>query len=106
MVSERRDWCISRQRIWGVPIPIFYCEECGQELITEESIAAVVELFRKEGSDGWYAHPASEILPQGTKCSNCGGTRFRKESDIMDVWFDSGPPHSSAGSQAGAKVSC
>lgn len=93
MVSERRDWCISRQRIWGVPIPIFYCEECGQELITEESIAAVVELFRKEGSDGWYAHPASEILPQGTKCSNCGGTRFRKESDIMDVWFDSGSSH-------------
>lgn len=93
MVSERRDWCISRQRIWGVPIPIFYCEDCGQELITPESISAVAELFRKEGSDGWFAHEASAILPAGTKCSKCGSANFRKESDIMDVWFDSGSSH-------------
>ncbi len=93
MIAERRDWCISRQRIWGVPIPIFYCEECGQELITAESIAEVAKLFAKEGSDGWFAHEAAEILPAGTKCGKCGGTRFRKESDIMDVWFDSGSSH-------------
>ena len=92
MVAERRDWCISRQRIWGVPIPIFYCEDCGGELITKESISAVADLFSKEGSDGWYTHEAREILPPGTKCK-CGSSNFRKESDIMDVWFDSGSSH-------------
>ena len=93
MVSTRSDWCISRQRTWGVPIPIFYCEECGEAHIDEESIKAVSELFAKEGSDSWWIREASEILPAGTKCKKCGGEKFRKESDIMDVWFDSGTSH-------------
>ena len=93
MVRERSDWCISRQRLWGVPIPIFYCEDCGKPIIDAEFIKAVSELFRKEGSDGWYTHEADEILPAGSTCPYCGGTHFRKESDIMDVWFDSGSSH-------------
>lgn len=93
MVRERSDWCISRQRLWGVPIPIFYCEECGKPVIDSSFIKAVSELFRKEGSNGWYTHEADEILPAGATCPHCGGTHFRKESDIMDVWFDSGSSH-------------
>lgn len=92
MVRDRGDWCISRQRIWGVPIPIFYCKDCGKELITDESIKAVAELFRVKGSNAWYAMDASEILPKGTKCG-CGHDEFSKETDIMDVWFDSGSSH-------------
>ncbi len=92
MVRDRGDWCISRQRIWGVPIPIFYCKDCGKELITDASIKAVSDLFRKKGSNSWYAMEASEILPEGTKCS-CGHHEFTKETDIMDVWFDSGSSH-------------
>ncbi len=92
MVRDRGDWCISRQRIWGVPIPIFYCKDCGKELITDESIKAVAELFREKGSNAWYAMDASEILPKGTKCG-CGHHEFTKETDIMDVWFDSGSSH-------------
>ncbi|NLG87253.1 MAG: class I tRNA ligase family protein, partial [Firmicutes bacterium] len=93
MVKDRSDWCISRQRVWGVPIPIFYCEHCGQELITPESIAAVRDLFKKEGSNAWFEHSASDILPAGTHCARCGSTAFRKETDTMDVWFDSGSSH-------------
>ena len=93
MVTDRSDWCISRQRLWGVPIPIFYCEECGEAHIDDASIKAVSELFRKEGSDAWWTHEASEILPAGTKCKKCGCEKFRKETDIMDVWFDSGSSH-------------
>ena len=92
MIRDRNDWCISRQRTWGVPIPIFFCKDCHKPLVNDDTIAAVAELFRKEGSNGWWAHEASEILPAGTKCS-CGCTEFTKEQDIMDVWFDSGSTH-------------
>ncbi len=93
MVRERKDWCISRQRKWGVPIPIFYCEDCGEPLIDKEAMLAVAELFGKEGSNAWFTYEASEILPSGTKCKKCGCTSFTKEKDIMDVWFDSGSSH-------------
>jgi len=93
MVADRSDWCISRQRTWGVPIPIFYCKDCGKELITEESIKAVSALFGEKGSTSWYETDAADILPAGTKCE-CGCTEFTKEKDIMDVWFDSGSSHS------------
>ncbi len=93
MIRERRDWCISRQRKWGVPIPVFYCKQCGKEHISREAMMAVADLFRAEGSDAWFTHPAAEILPEGTCCGACGGTEFEKEKDIMDVWFDSGSSH-------------
>lgn len=93
MVRERKDWCISRQRKWGVPIPIFYCAECNEPHIEKEAMLAVADLFGKEGSNAWYDREASEILPNGTKCKKCGCTSFTKEKDIMDVWFDSGSSH-------------
>ena len=93
MVRERKDWCISRQRKWGVPIPIFYCEDCGEPLIDKKAMLAVADLFGKEGSNAWFTHTAEEILPKGKKCSKCGCTSFTKEKDIMDVWFDSGSSH-------------
>jgi len=92
MVEDRGDWCISRQRVWGLPIPIFYCEDCGKEIINDETIAAVKSLFEKEGSNAWHKYSAKEILPEGYKCA-CGSDHFRKETDIMDVWFDSGSTH-------------
>ena len=93
MVRDRKDWCISRQRKWGVPIPIFYCKDCGEPLIEKDAMLAVAELFGKEGSNAWFDHDASEILPEGTKCKKCGCADFDKEKDIMDVWFDSGSSH-------------
>ena len=93
MVADRHDWCISRQRVWGVPIPIFYCESCNQHIINDETINAVKTLFAAEGSDAWWAHSAAEILPDGFKCPHCSHASFRKETDIMDVWFDSGSSH-------------
>jgi len=93
MVADRHDWCISRQRVWGVPIPIFYCEKCNSEIINETTIAAVQELFEREGSDAWWAKDAAEILPAGFSCPKCNHEKFRKETDIMDVWFDSGSSH-------------
>lgn len=99
MVRERHDWCISRQRRWGVPIPIFYCKDCGEPLMSKEAMAAVSRLFAKEGSDAWYVRPANEILPAGTKCPKCGCTEFTKEHDIMDVWFDSGCSHAAVADQ-------
>lgn len=92
MVSDRADWCISRQRTWGVPIPIFYCVDCGKELINKDTVKAVADLFRSKGTDKWWELDASEILPEGTACE-CGCREFTKEQDIMDVWFDSGSSH-------------
>ena len=93
MVKDRSDWCISRQRTWGVPIPIFYCEDCGKEVITPETIAKVADIFREKGADAWYEMDAKDLMPEGIKCSECGCTKFKKETDIMDVWFDSGSSH-------------
>lgn len=89
MIAERSDWCISRQRLWGVPIPIFFCKKCGKPIVTEETIKIVADLFREKGADAWFELSAAEILPQGFACE-CGGTEFTKETDTMDVWFDSG----------------
>ncbi|MDI3316400.1 MAG: isoleucine--tRNA ligase [Bacillota bacterium] len=93
MVEGRSDWCISRQRVWGVPIPAFYCRNCGYLLLNGETVAAVARLFRGEGSDAWWRHEAEEILPPGTRCPSCGAESWRKETDTMDVWFDSGSSH-------------
>ncbi|HLI62804.1 MAG TPA: isoleucine--tRNA ligase [Terriglobales bacterium] len=90
MVAGRPDWCISRQRVWGVPIAMFQCEGCDEFLDDAAVNRRVVELFAREGADSWYRRPVEEILAGGTKCSKCGGTKFRKEMDIIDVWFESG----------------
>ena len=90
MVESRTDWCISRQRVWGVPIPIFYCEDCGEVICSDETIENVAKMFEKETSDAWVKYSAEELLPAGFVCPKCGKTHFRKEKDIMDVWFDSG----------------
>jgi isoleucyl-tRNA synthetase len=89
MIATRPDWCISRQRIWGVPIAVFLCEGCHTPLNNKEINRSVVDLFRKEGADAWYVREAADLLPKGTVCA-CGGSEFRKEMDILDVWFESG----------------
>lgn len=93
MIADRGDWCISRQRTWGVPIPIFYCADCNKEIINDETINHVKELFRVYGSDVWFAREAEDLIPEGLTCPSCGCGKFRKETDIMDVWFDSGSSH-------------
>jgi isoleucyl-tRNA synthetase len=90
MVAGRPDWCLSRQRSWGVGIPVFYCASCRGEVMTEESLEAVHQLVLREGSDAWYERPAAEILPSGVRCPHCGHGELTKETDILDVWFDSG----------------
>jgi isoleucyl-tRNA synthetase len=93
MVEGRPDWCLSRQRYWGVPLPIFYCKNCGEPLMSEESMGAVQDLVLREGSDAWYIKKEEEILPKGTECPKCKKRKFIKEKDILDVWFDSGVSH-------------
>ena len=95
MIRDRADWCISRQRTWGVPLPIFYCDDCKTPYVTDESIKKIQDIFAKEGSNAWYAKNEEELLPEGAKCEKCGCTHFTKEKDIMDVWFDSGSTHQS-----------
>lgn len=92
MVRDRSDWCISRQRTWGVPIPIVYCKDCGKPIVNDETIKAIADMFRKEGSDSWWTKEVSEFIPESVKCE-CGCGEFTKEYDIMDVWFDSGVSH-------------
>ncbi|MBN2321561.1 MAG: isoleucine--tRNA ligase, partial [Acidobacteria bacterium] len=93
MVHERPDWCISRQRVWGVPIVAFYCTSCGQVLLQKDVIDHVASIFEKEGADAWYIRKPAELLPEGTVCGKCGKNDFRQEFDILDVWFDSGSSH-------------
>ncbi len=93
MIGERKDWCISRQRIWGVPIPIFFCKSCGEELINKEIMLHIADIFEKEGSDSWYTYDTEYFLKEDVACSKCGSHDFIKERDIMDVWFDSGSSH-------------
>lgn len=95
MIRERNDWCISRQRTWGVPLPIFYCEDCKTPYVTEKSINKIQDIFREKGSNAWYDMSEEELMPAGAKCEKCGCTHFKKETDIMDVWFDSGSTHQS-----------
>lgn len=93
MVANRGDWCISRQRTWGVPIPIFYCRDCGKEIINDQTITHLQALIKEHGADIWFAREAGELVPEGLKCPDCSSTEFIKEKDIMDVWFDSGTSH-------------
>ncbi len=93
MVATRPDWCISRQRLWGVPIAVFQCGDCNEFLNDPTVNRLIVELFAREGADSWYRNPAEAILPPGTKCAKCGSSKLRKEMDIIDVWFESGSSH-------------
>jgi isoleucyl-tRNA synthetase len=90
MIAARPDWCISRQRLWGVPIPAFYCRGCSSALLTPEIARRVADLFEADSADAWWARDAAELLPPGFVCPKCGGKQFDKEKDILDVWFDSG----------------
>jgi len=93
MIASRPDWCISRQRVWGVPIIVFYCEDCREPLTDRKVLDGIVRLFGEHTADVWYERTAAELLPAGSKCARCGGGEFSKENDILDVWFDSGSSH-------------
>ena len=101
MIEDRNDWCISRQRTWGVPLPIFYCTECEKEYVTSESLDKVQKIVEKNGSNAWFELTEKELMPEGAKCTECGCTEFVKETDIMDVWFDSGSTHESVLAERG-----
>ncbi len=93
MIATRPDWCISRQKAWGVPIIVFYCKGCSEPLTDRKILDGIVQLFREYTADIWYERTAAELLPAGTKCGKCGGAEFSKENDVLDVWFDSGSSH-------------
>ena len=93
MIRERADWCISRQRRWGLPIPVFYCKDCGKPVCTDETIAKISKLFGEFGSNVWFEKDADELVPEGFACPHCGGKHFEKETDTLDGWFDSGSTH-------------
>ena len=93
MIATRPDWCISRQRVWGVPIIVFYCDGCREPLTDRKILDSIVKLFAEHTADVWYERSAADLLPAGTRCAKCGGAEFSKESDILDVWFDSGSSH-------------
>ncbi len=93
MIRERADWCISRQRKWGLPIPVFYCKDCGKPVCTPETIVHISALFAEHGSNIWFGSEAEELIPHGLTCPHCGGTGFEKETDTLDGWFDSGSTH-------------
>ena len=93
MIRERADWCISRQRRWGLPIPVFYCKDCGKPVSTPESIEKISKLFDEFGSNAWFEKDAMELVPDGFTCPHCGGKDFDKETDTLDCWFDSGSTH-------------
>ncbi len=93
MIENRPDWCVSRQRAWGVPITVFYCADCGELVVNEGTVNHVYELFKTHGADIWTEWPANDLVPEGTVCYRCGSRNFEKETDILDVWFDSGVSH-------------
>jgi isoleucyl-tRNA synthetase len=105
MIAARPDWCISRQRLWGVPIPAAYCVACEEPHLEVSILARVADRFDQEGADSWFARDIADFLPEGFKCRKCGGTKFRREDDILDVWFDAGSLHAALEAHPDRKVS-